>query len=137
MRALRPFWTWFLQALLGLAGISLLLYYGLFHLGVGVPLRALLGPWLSVSVLVVGLLPFFYWCAQHARRSGGDVRPLFALSGATAMLACLIIFYYAYRLALLSSESARGACIATLIAVPPCTALAYYFNRKLFPNLFR
>jgi hypothetical protein len=47
------------------------------------------------------------------------------------MAGALAIFHYASQLGILSGETARGCSIAVLIAVPPCTVLAYYTNRYL------
>ena len=131
LRNRSSFWAWYRDGLIGLAAMGFAINYGALHLIAKVPFRSVLAPWLAISLLGATVLPVFYWSAEYAGRSGGDKRPIFLLAGITSMLSCPIIFYYACNMRLISVPLARGSCIAGLIAVPPCTILAYYIEKKL------
>lgn len=130
MQGLRSFKVWFFQFTVGVVLAGSVLYFGVLHLGMKVPLRSLIAPWLTLSLLLVTLASPIYYSIRYARASGGDLRPLCAVIGGVMLMCSLVIFHYASKLGLLSPEAARGSSITSLIAIPPCTLVAYYVSRS-------
>lgn len=127
---------WFVRWVLGLGLPTLALYYAVLHLGMGLPVGAILVPWFVLWLLTLVAAPLLHWLADRARRRGGDFRVFFIAVGAVGMAGASVLLHYASVLGLVSPDVARGSLVAGLIAIPPCVLLVYHFRRDLLPEHF-
>jgi hypothetical protein len=130
MRKPSTIWMFLIQFSLGVTLLEFALCY-VVHLTRRLPLSTVLSRGMVIALIMAAFGPLLYWARTWAQRRNGDLRPLSVVAGATGMTGALAMFHCASQLGLLSAETARGYSITALIAVPPCTVLAYYVNRNL------
>jgi hypothetical protein len=124
----------------GLGGLLIgvvVLYCGVFHLCLRIPLRQLLAPLLLHSLLGVLGGPFLYWSLKHETLSAGDRRPFFLAVAVIGLLGCLLLLYYGWKLGLVSGTDFRGLSVTILIVLPPGAVVGYYLAERIYPSPYR
>lgn len=123
-------WLW---ASLGSALLGgLAVFYGLFHLVLGVPLLRLKIPFVLVSILTILLSPFLYQARKHQAQSGGrDVRLYFLIAGPYILLVLLIYVFFAIRTGVLSPDHAVECYSLVILGAILGSAGGYCLHRTL------
>ena len=136
MRPLARVVSWFVRWVLGLGIPTFALYYSVLHLGMRVPVKRILAPWLALFLLVFVGAPILHWLGTRAQRGGGDLRIYFVACGAVVMAGTFALLHYASALGFLTADAAHDSYVIGLVAIPLCVVLLYRFRRVFFPRLF-
>jgi hypothetical protein len=130
MSSIRAFWKWLLENLLGFALAGCVVFLALPHLLFGFPFRSLMGLFLDENLVFVAASPMLYFSMRRARVTQ-DSKAL-ALSAAVALEGiCLVIWYWAAKLQIVSPERAWSLGIANLVALPLMIAGGYFLGPKM------
>ena len=122
--------TW-LSAFVGTLPIWGLLIYGVFHVGLGIPLRWLVEPSILTAVLHILLAPFMYWSWRHHALSRADLRLVFVSLGAWFLLWCLLCVHYGIRFGLLSRDDSLFYYVVVLLSVPAGFTAAFFLGKMI------
>lgn len=122
----------FVGTVLGIALSGFTAFYCLFHIGLHIPISALLSPFIALTALSVPLAPALYWATEQDNVQGGHHRRLYFVTGSYTCVTFLGYIYYGVQIGLIPVARSYYLCLLVIIAVPAAFVGGYYFRRALF-----
>ena len=122
---------WALLMITGIAGASVVVFYTIYHLALGVQLTKLTEPWLASLILSAFFAPLFYLGRKKIVVSD-NTKLFYVVCAVYSICICFLMVHYAVRFGLLAYQAANPYYAAILAIIPAAMVIAYFGNKALF-----
>ena len=94
------------------------IFYGLFHIGLKIPLPKLMTPFIAQAVLLVSFVPIMYWTWEDRVVARRDFLPLFLTFAGYNLAGLLLYVYYGIEIGVLDARKSIGYYVLVLVVGP-------------------
>ena len=126
------FSSWFLAFLASIPVSGLTIFYCVFHLGLKIPVAALLEPYIVTAIIHLSFSPAMYWACERHAVPRGDLFPLFLTLSGYSLAISLSWLYYGLRLGVLDPSNANYYYVIVLLCGPGGPMGAKNLHKKMF-----
>ncbi len=121
---------WIRASLISIPVVGLTLFYGVLHLGLKIPVPALLEPFAALSLCQIVFSFPMYWSRKHFVESGGDLRLLYLTVGVYGVIFWVLVVRYGTSLSFFPAGEASYYYLLGIILMPLGATVAYYTSKK-------
>jgi hypothetical protein len=126
--------SWVIASLCSIPVGGITIFWCLFHLGLGIPIKLLLEPFLVVSVLTLLIAPSLYWSRKQDAIRDGNHKRLYFVAANYTLLSTLIYIHFGAAAGVIPTHRVGFFDVLALICIPVFYFSGFYLRKILFPR---